>query len=95
MALSNATKITLSRTIGRAADAFETGQYAPYGFTPDAAANAITAALASINANSTDTPKGADLKAALLRVAALANAPHIQSHANEAATWASAAAALL
>lgn len=95
MALSNAQKITLSRTIGRACDTFESGLYAPYGYSPDAAATAITAALADINANSSDTPKGSDLKSDLLRVAALVNAPHIQAHGTQATTWASDASALL
>lgn len=95
MALSNAQKIVHSRTLAAACTIFETGLIAPTGPTKDGAAAAITAALADILANSSDTPKGADLKAALLRVAALTTAPHIQAHANEAATWATDAAALL
>ena len=95
MALSNAQLIVLSRSLGRACDAFESGLYAPYGYTADTAASTITAALADIDANSSDTPKGASVKADLLRVADLANAQHIQAHANEAGTWATAAAPLL
>jgi len=65
------------------------------GRTPDQAATTITAALADISANSSDSPKGADLKGTLLRVANLANAAHVESHRGQAATWATDANALL
>ena len=95
MALSSAQKFVLARTLAASCTVFESGLIAPAGLTPDAAANAIASALTSINANSADTPKGKDFRATLLRVEALTTAPHIEAHANEAATWVTSAAALL
>jgi hypothetical protein len=69
----------------------------PGYMTMDQAAEAITDGLAEIAADSTDAPQGADLKADLLAVEALAslNPSQLGGHAGEAAAWSVAAAALL
>lgn len=81
--------------MNRACDAFETGQFAAYGYTPASAAAAIVTVLAEIAASSTDTPQGLHLRATLLRVAALPTAPHIEAYKSAASTWVSSANALL
>ncbi len=97
MALTDAQKIVHARNLAAACQVFETNRYFPGGLLPDGAARTITAALDDITANSTDVPKGKDLRADLLRVAALANLNPNQmtGYSGETTAWAASVAGVL